>query len=360
MVHSRPLKILHLIPNLRQGGAEAMLSSLVNQPQDGIEHAVCTMMQEPPFFKVPALHQGPVPQGGRINASLIPHLSAAFSLFKPDIVQAWMYHANFASTLFKGRAKIVWSIHSTHLNIASAKPLTRWIDRSCAALSRFVPDKIIYVSAVSRNEHEASGYSVNKSVVIPNGIDLQRFAPRVKETKSQLKTLLLAGRFSPEKGHHFFVECLSKLHLAKALRLIFVGDGCNSDALKSLVSSYGLSARAEFHGAVVDIERFYAECDILVLPSLVEALPMVVLEAAAMGKAVVASRVGEIPHLGFNNACLFEPGDSVGLAHALAFALNTDPDVMARDNQALAQRYSIAQSFERYRQVYQDLAMARV
>ena len=99
--------------------------------------------------------------------------------YSPNVVQGWMYHSNFAiylATLLmrSQRKNCFWSIHHTIDDMSREKFTTRTVIRILGAISNH-PNKTVYVSQVSMQQHEALGYNSSNSVLIPNGYDLQRF-----------------------------------------------------------------------------------------------------------------------------------------------------------------------------------------
>ena len=107
-----------------------------------------------------------------------------------------------------------------------------------------------------------------------------------------------AGRLSPEKGHHFLIEAAGLLkETAPQLNFIFCGSGVLMDELKFKSRQLNVDEVCHFIGFRTDIEKIFSIMDFLVLPSLTEVLPNVVLEAFACKKPVVATAVGGVPEL---------------------------------------------------------------
>src|SRR5690606_29324626 len=105
------------------------------------------------------------------------------------------------------------------------------------------------------------------------------------------------GRLSPEKGYFGLLEALEHLmRRGLAFHLTVVGDGPAAPAISDRVSQLGLGDRIEFVGfrSEADTLGLIAQCDVFVLPSLMEGLPVVLMEALALGKPALASRVAGI------------------------------------------------------------------
>lgn len=358
----RLLRVLHLIPNLEQGGAEAMLANLVGEGGE-VDHQICTMITGEPFFRIESdrLHIGPS-RRGHADVSLAKHIRTTILRLRPDVVHTWMYHANLASVLGLGLdARIVWSIHNTHLRAGEAKATTRLVNRCCSVLSSVVPSAIVYVSQAARDLHEARGYDPRRGLVIPNGVDTGRFSvqsaspdPRIKPAPDRYVIGMIA-RFDVGKGHAFFIDAVkSDPRLRDLFHLVFVGRNCTASGLREYLSAAGLLDNATLLEAQVEIERIYAACDAIVLPSFGEAFPMSVIEAASMGKPVIASRVGDVPALGLPETHLFEAGNIVDCVRALHEVVSST-DLQPSVQRAVAERFSMNNVRRRYVNLYRDV-----
>jgi colanic acid/amylovoran biosynthesis glycosyltransferase len=159
--------------------------------------------------------------------------------------------------------------------------------------------------------------------------------------------VVCVGRLSPEKGHHGLLRALAELRGAvPPFRVTFVGDGSMRADLEARARNLGLSGCVEFVGARSEEEvmQFLAGADLFALASLMEGLPVVLMEAMAHGLAVVAPRVAGIPELVGDEleGLLFQPSDWEALRSRLQRLL-TDPDLRAR--LGAAGRVRVAQEF---------------
>lgn len=177
----------------------------------------------------------------------------------------------------------------------------------------------------------------DKCVLVPNGVDTDRFYPDSTDSKNVRKecgaedgeTLLLSlGRLTHEKGHHLALEALHGLRSQrKKIRLLIVGDGNYRNHLQLLTKKLALESFVRFTGNVNndEIVNFYNAADIVLMPTLtVEGMPFVLLEAMACQKPVIATRSGGIPSVIDNgrNGILIERGDWRGLAEAIAYLID--------------------------------------
>ena len=356
-------RVLHIIPHLGQGGAEAALAELLAVPQPDIENTVCTMTCEPRHFRISQTVFAGKGRRGIPSADLALHLRRVLREVKPDVLHCWMYHANLLSLASLGfGAQILWTIHSESPSYL-AKRMTRQVSAVCARLSSILPRRIVYVAEASRVQHEMAGYATAPGIVIPNGVDINRFRPpAAPHPQSESIRFGVLGRYDQKlKGHHFLIDVFATHPLRDRLRLVFAGQDCDtSERLRTHLATTGLLDRTQLIGKILDVERIYAELDVLVVPSFSEALPMVILEGAASGLTICASRVGDIPRLGLREEALFRPGDFVDCARALGAAavLARKPGEALLQRSIVNPRFSSATMASRYASLYRSLAEA--
>jgi glycosyltransferase involved in cell wall biosynthesis len=144
-----------------------------------------------------------------------------------------------------------------------------------------------------------------KTTTIRNGIDQRWFSRHADPHKIRKEwcvgdgpTLLVVARLTDQKGHRFLIEALPGL-LAEwpSLTCLFVGEGESKATLQVLAGKLGIAEACRFVGAQNNVDDWYAAADVVVLPSLSEGLPFVVLEAMAMARPVIASSVNGVPEI---------------------------------------------------------------
>ncbi len=161
-----------------------------------------------------------------------------------------------------------------------------------------------------------------KMTVVRCGIDLAALPPPAPNREAGPARIVCVGRLSPEKGYFGLLDALAATPAAKeAAELVIVGDGPVAEA-----DELGLSGSIRFTGALSESDTLaeIARADILVLPSLMEGLPVVLIEAMALGRPVLASRVAGIPELVEEGQAgyLFTPSDWDDLARRLGALLD--------------------------------------
>lgn len=144
-----------------------------------------------------------------------------------------------------------------------------------------------------------------RTTTIRNGIDKRRFSQGGDPNKIRKEwcvgngpTLLVMARLTEQKGHRFLIEALPGLRAEwPSLTCLFVGEGESEEALRALTRKMGVEQACRFAGAQNNVGDWYAAADVVVLPSLSEGLPFVVLEAMAMARPVIASSVNGVPEV---------------------------------------------------------------
>ncbi len=132
-------------------------------------------------------------------------------------------------------------------------------------------------------------------------------------------TILCPARLVPVKGHQYLLEALPQIVAQHPVVVWLAGDGGYTEELKRLVAHEGLEHVVRFLGAREDVAALMRKADIVVLPSVQDALPFSIMEAQILGKPIVASRVGGIPEMieSGKTGILVAPGEAQELARAL-------------------------------------------
>lgn len=167
--------------------------------------------------------------------------------------------------------------------------------------------------------------------LLPNGVDTHRFDPRRVQPRFRsgpdgLGTAVIgiAARPAPGKGLDVLAEVMHRItSRIPEIRLLIAGDYGWRQHFESLFRSQGLGERVRFLGHVEDVESFYRSCDVMVMASRdrsIEGSPNAVLEAMAMERPIVATRVGGIPEVMEHgrHGYLVEDGDADALASRVA------------------------------------------
>ncbi len=204
----------------------------------------------------------------------------------------------------------------------------------CATLVRAMSSQIVDPIRAS------CGMPRSRIRVIMTGLNLDAFpfhgAPASAVNGDGERTVAVVARLSPEKGHRFLIEAVDALKdRYPQVRYLCIGDGPIRQDLERDVAARGLDRWIQFLGFRRDVHQLIKQSAFLLLPSLSEGIPWVVLEAMALGKPVLATRVGAVTDVMVDGETgrLIAPGDPAVLTHALDELLAADPrtlEVMGR------------------------------
>ncbi len=203
------------------------------------------------------------------------------------------------------------------------------------------------------------GASKDRSFVIPNGIDVERFSS-VKRQPRPGRHVGLVGRIVPIKDVKTFIAA-AKIIAEEMPDITFYAIGPTDEDPEyyqdclALVESLSLGDRLQFTGRQ-NVLDFYAFLDVVVLTSVREAQPLVILEAWAAGIPCVSTKVGNVPEmLDYDERFLASSKDPSQVASALRFVLN-HPEEMNMINQRNAEKvrrlYHRSDLLDKYRQLY--------
>jgi glycosyltransferase involved in cell wall biosynthesis len=198
-------------------------------------------------------------------------------------------------------------------------------------------DLFLFESAYGRDVFEAKiGKAATLARVVHNGIAPEDFAP--VPSSPDATDLLFVGELRRLKGVDVLIAALATLaREGRKVSATIVGEGPDRSAFEAQAATEGLWQSIRFVGPMPARSAF-ARGKLLVVPSRTESLPYIVLEGAAAGVPMLATRVGGIAEIFGPDACaLIVPGDSGALARALAQALG-EPGAAASLAQRLRER----------------------
>jgi len=332
--------ILHIIPSLGDGGAEAVLFRLC-QGDFINKHIVVSMTNDGKYGEL-LFDIGVEVYSLNISTRPIQLISAITRLFKiiknkdVDVVQTWMYHADLLGGILAKLSgkKVCWGVHNTTLVYGKSKLFTIIIAKSSALLSGIIPNTIIYCAHASKKVHEKMGYSKHKGSVIPNGYDLTVFSPS-ESVRSDLKKKLglegfdiigNVGRFDPQKDHSNLLEALSLVRNEySGFKCILIGGGLSkdNDVLMSDIRRLKLEEQVVLFGQSSEVQKMMNIMDIHVLASAYgEAFPNVIAEAMASGVPCIATDVGDSSYMIGQTGWVVPPKNPVELSKNILIALS--------------------------------------
>lgn len=306
-------KIAHIIIGLNVGGAELMLHRLVlNSSRKGMfEHHVISLTDLGVIGSRLQEEGIPVYSLGMKSVTsvllVLIKLQRLLRKIQPDIVQTWMYHADFLGGLAAksiGVRNIIWGIRTTDPSQSASKQ-TVALSKLCAKLSYFIPNTIICVAHTALTHHESIGYKSNNMIVIPNGFDLTKFYPDKNKRVTLRRHLGISedelvigniGRFNPVKNQLNFIQaCLILLNKGYRFKVLLAGRNLNLDNMQinTLLDRSTHREHFIFLGEYEDTPSFYNAIDALCLCSVSEGFPNVLGEAMATAKVCYSTDAGD-------------------------------------------------------------------
>lgn len=373
------MKILHIISGLGDGGAEAVLFRLCASDRS-CQHIVVSMGKEEKYsrllreIEIPVIHLNMA--RGRVRISDFIAFFNVLRDVRPDVVQTWMYHADFFGALIARLSKIrsvCWGVHNTNLVVGRSRISTILISRVNSILSYILPARIIYCAYSARVAHQTIGYCKDIGRVVYNGYELEKFRPN-QAARDKLRQELgfdngdfvigLVARFDPMKDHRNFCLALQELQSSgRDVKVIMAGAGIdqNNSDLSNLLTTSNIRGTVTLLGPRGDIDELMSAFDVCVLSSMKEAFPNVLAEAMACGVPCVSTDVGDAREIIGATGWVVPAGDPVLLSQAITEAMTehacTDRWAIRQENarERIRQSFSLEKMVDAYKQVWREL-----
>jgi glycosyltransferase involved in cell wall biosynthesis len=366
-------KVLYVSTSTTQGGAEKTLYTLATllDPKQFQVAGVVSLKPKGVFaekleamgHKVHTLHLKERPEFHHLK-----ELAEIIRSAKPDVVHAVMYQAIQLCRALKMLGYVQFPLISApRVHYRSRGGFSLWIDR----LLKPHDNILVTESEASRRYMlEELGYEEPKVTTIYNGVDIASW-PISRTDRARIRAKLklepqdvllgAVGRLDYQKGHSFLIEAVAKLRATQPVKLVLVGDGPLRRELENLARTLRIEEACLFAGEVQDIPAWLSAFDVFALPSLWEGLPNALLEAMAMGLAVVATKVDGVPELVRHdaNGLLCEPKDTQTLFVALQ-DLVLDPELRQRlgaeAKRAIKEKFRLMDMIANYEKLYSRVA----
>jgi glycosyltransferase involved in cell wall biosynthesis len=294
-------------------------------------------------------------------------LRAAFRRHAPDIVHNYLLRANLVGSVsarLAGVPVVLCSKRGCHER--------RGFELIGARIGNFLADCVpVNAEAVREFVHHNESCPLEKMVVIPSGIDTERFRPLAAPAPrtalgvgAERRVVGIVTRMRVRKGVEEFIRAIGLVHQQRPdVHAVIVGEVVLDETLQRLVRELGLESHLTLLGRRSDMPAVYAGLDLFVLSSHDEGMSNAILEAMAMTKPVVATDVGgtaEVVQQG-RSGLLVPPKDPTALATAILEVLAQPSRAQAMGQlgrQIVEERFSAHAMVRQMEQLYLNL-MAR-
>lgn len=288
--------------------------------------------------------------------------------FRPDVVHSHMVHANLLARIVRltvNMPRLICTAHSSNEG--------GWIRMCAYRLTDCLADTSTNVSYAAVAAFEAQGaVRRGRMLAVVNGIDTERFCSHSEASARQAlrdgagirpgdRLILAVGRLAEEKGYPGLLEAFARVRNdrkgdERSVRLWIAGGGGSLAGLTQMAGDLGIRECVDFLGVRSDVPGLLDAADVFVLSSTWEGLPLVVGEAMASEKVVVATDCGGVGELLGECGYLVPPRDSSALAAALVQALEMPPaDALAmgvRARQRIVSHFSLESAVEKWLSIY--------
>jgi glycosyltransferase involved in cell wall biosynthesis len=374
---AKPIRIVMIIQSYypRLGGAERQLAAIVRRLEgQGYEFSILTRrypglqayerVDGVPVYRLPAF-------GPKILAGILFRLSALFTLWriKPDLIHAHellspSYIAVFARRIFGVPvvAKVLRGGELGDLDKLQRKPFGKW---RIALFRRYI-DRFIVISREIDDELAHIGVPPDHRIHIPNGVDIERFAPLADDKMQKMRSSLgfssnlmaiYSGRLETEKRVNLLVDLWPRIRADHSdAILIILGSGSQETELKRIAGE-GIC----FLGQVDDVVPYLQITDLFILPSITEGLSNALLEAMAVGLPVIVTDVGgasDVVEHGVSGL-LIAPDDPAQLEEMIARVLDDATYRLQLGHQArqrIAVDFALTTTLDRLMALYKQIA----
>ncbi len=303
------------------------------------------------------LHTVSVPTVGQTDWGAAVRLARYVCRQRPDVLHLHTPKDYLVGTFASGFAKQTALVLTRHLLLPVSPHMRRIYRRA---------DAVICPCRILREQLAADGVPVETLALVYGAIEVEPFFQEPDAHNDAGPVIGVLGRLVSGKGHAVLLEAFARLgDVLPSPTLHIIGAGPERVALSAQAERLGLGERVRFLGFRSDVPQVMATLDVFVLASThTEVLPLVVMEAMAAGRAVIATSVGGVPEIveDGQSGLLVPPGDTDALATALHWLI-ADKDqrvaLGAAARERVRQQFTLPRMIGETEQVYRRLCERR-
>lgn len=368
------MKVLHIIPNLRKGGAERLCidTCLALRNASGVEVLLINLHPENTYsFLTMELNRKIVP------AKVVPSVSGKsmvevealqreVDVFQPDVIHVHLFEALMVVSHLRHTAHLVIHFHDNMMQfenfswrtLINKQRLTNFFEKRLV-LKSLKQHKVSFIGISSVNTdyiRKVIPQYQSQIHLLHNAIDASRFIA-IKQHRNSRPTLITIGTLNTNKNHRLAIEVLKHLiDEGLPVQLIIVGDGPQRNELHYLAKKLGVDQQVQFTGSVDNPEYFLEQADLYIHTAKSEAFGLTILEAMAASLPVVCTDGGGNRDLIRNgeNGFILETEKPEAFADKIEHLLkNTEQRIrMGSNAQRFAQTFDIKSYAERLMAIY--------
>jgi len=372
--------LLYVCDNMEFGGGERVFAQIINRLSDKKYKIIVACLPTGTFIEKIKGSKAQIKSfdmRNRFNLRVILQLSSLIKKERVDIVHSQGARADFFARIAAKLAGAPNVVSTVPMPVEGfdVHPIRKLIYIIFSRFSERFVDRFLVVSdALEKIMIEKHGIEPQKVVKIYNGIETDEYCISGEEIacrrssfrkKSDLgenvPVIGVIGRLVWQKGFKYFIEAIPDvLKEFKDARFLLVGEGELEDELKVKSKKLKLEDKIIFVGFMDDIRDVLASIDILVIPSLQEGLPVVLLEAMAMKKPIVAANIEVIMEILENGVTglLVPPRDSKALAEAIITMFTHKDESLQMGltaRKVVTERFGVDIMVQKTEEVYEEL-----
>jgi len=348
----KKINILHLTTGIGLGGAERVVLDICkNISKSKFEVSVISLSSQNTLedeFKNNSINTHVLNSKKSLPDifTILLYLNKFLKVNQIDIVHAHMFHTIVLLSIlkiFNPKMKIIFTPHNSYVS----SKLRQYI---VCALKPFRKIDTVFSTKMKSFFHK------NNATLIPNGINYKDYG--ATQGKNNVFTFVIIGRLENMKNHTYLIDIINDMKQYD-FKLLIIGGGLLEADLKNKVTALELDGKIEFLGPRMDVPDILSRCHCLLLPSLWEAFPIVLLEAGASNIPVICTSVGSIPSfITSENGYIVQLED---FKKAMISVLENYDEAIKKSgklHQLVKKKYNIQTIVKQYEKLYKTLYKA--